>query len=75
MKKQELQQNTPNYYSSYLRGVLRQQRNEKLFDQQFINERAEKASEEFENQRRAGVSVISAQELAMKVLLEGLDMA
>lgn len=75
MKKQELQQNTPNYYSSYLRGVLRQQRNEKLFDQQFINERAEKASEEFENQRRAGVSVFSAQELAMKVLLEGLDMA
>ena len=75
MEKQELQQNTPNYYSSYLRGVLRQQRNEKLFDQQFINERAEQASEEFENQRRAGVSVISAQELAMKVLLEGLDMA
>ena len=75
MDKQEVQQNTPNYYSSYLRGVLRQQRNEKLFDQQFINERAEKASEEFENQRRAGVSVISAQELAMKVLLEGLDMA
>lgn len=75
MKKQELQQNTPNYYSSYLRGVLRKQRNEKLFDQQFINERAEQASEEFENQRRAGVSVISAQELAMKVLLEGLDMA
>lgn len=75
MEKKELQQNTPNYYSSYLRGVLRQQRNEKLFDQQFINERAEQASEEFENQRRAGVSVISAQELAMKVLLEGLDMA
>jgi len=75
MDKQEVQQNTPNYYSSYLRGVLRQQRNEKLFDQQFINERAEKASEEFENQRRAGVSVISAQELAMKVLLEGLDLA
>jgi len=75
MDKQEVQQNTPNYYSSYLRGVLRQQRNEKLFDQQFINERAEKASEEFETQRRAGVSVISAQELAMKVLLEGLDMA
>ena len=58
-----------------MRGVLRQQRNEKLFDQQFINERAEKASEEFENQRRAGVSVISAQELAMKVLLDGLDLA
>lgn len=75
MEKKELQQNTPNYYSSYLRGVLRQQRNEKLFDQQFINERAEQASEEFENQRRAGVSVISAQELAMKVLLDGLDMA
>jgi hypothetical protein len=75
MDKQEIQQNTPNYYSSYLRGVLRQQRNEKLFDQQFINERAEKASEEFENQRRSGVSVISAQELAMKVLLDGLDLA
>ena len=75
MDKQEVQQNTPNYYSSYLRGVLRQQRNEKLFDQQFINERAEKASEEFENQPRAGVSVISAQELAMKVLLDGLDLA
>ena len=75
MEKQEFQQNTPNYYSSYLKGVLRQQRNDKLFDQQFISERAEQASEEFENQRRAGVSVFSAQESAMKVLLEGLDLA
>ena len=75
MDKQEFQQNTPNYYSSYLKGVLRQQRNEKLFDQQFINDRAEKASEEYENQRKAGVSVFSAQEMAMKVLLEGLDLA
>lgn len=40
---------------------------------QFFNERAELASEDFERQRRAGVSPFSSQELAMKALLEGLS--
>ncbi len=64
---------TPNYYSDYLKKELRKVRDERLFDEQFINERAEQASAEFENQRRAGVSPFSAQELAMKLLLEGVS--
>lgn len=62
-----------NYYSNYLKGELRKMRDERLFDEQFINERVEQASEEWERQRRAGLSPFSAQELAMKVLLEGLS--
>ena len=42
-------------------------------DEQFFNERAEQAFDEWERQRRAGVSPFSAQELAMKALLEGLS--
>jgi len=42
-------------------------------DEQFFNERVEQASDEWERQRRAGVSPFSAQELAMKALLEGLS--
>ena len=64
---------TPNYYSNYLTGELRKKRDERLFDEQFINDRVEQASEEWERQRRAGVSPFSAQELAMKALLEGLS--
>lgn len=72
---QEKQENSfsPNYYSNYLKGELRKMRDERLFDEQFINERVEQASEEWERQRRAGLSPFSAQELAMKVLLEGLS--
>lgn len=72
---QEKQENsfTPNYYSNYLKGELRKKRDERLFDEQFINERVEQASEEWERQRRAGASPFSAQELAMKVLLEGVS--
>ena len=64
---------TPNYYSNYLKGELRKKRDERLFVEEFINDRAELASEEFERQRRAGLSPFSAQELAMKVLLEGVS--
>lgn len=64
---------TPNYYSNYLKGELRKKRDGRLFDEEFINDRAELASEEFERQRRAGLSPFSAQELAMKVLLEGVS--
>ena len=64
---------TPNYYSNYLKVELRKMRDKRLFDEQFINERVEQASEEWERQRRAGISPFSAQELAMKVLLEGVS--
>ena len=64
---------TPNYYCNYLKGELRTKRDERLFVEEFINDRAELASEEFERQRRAGLSPFSAQELAMKVLLEGVS--
>ena len=42
-------------------------------DEQFFNERVEQASDEWERQRRAGVSPFSSQELAMKAILEGLS--
>lgn len=64
---------TPNYYGNYLKGELRKKRDKRLFDEQFINERAELSSEEFERQRRAGVSPFSTQEFAMKVLPEGVS--
>lgn len=64
---------SPNYYTTYLKNVLRQQRDERLFDEEFIESRADAASEEYESQRHAGLDVFSAQECAMKVLLEGLE--
>lgn len=73
MSKQQEIPFTPNYYSNYLKGELRKMCDDRLFDEQFINERAEQASEEWERQRRAGLSPFSAQELAMKVLLEGVS--
>lgn len=66
-------QSSPNYYSTYLKGVLRQSNNPLAADPSFINERAEAASTEFEERRRDGLPVPSAQEYAMKVLLDGLD--
>ena len=62
-----------NYYTSYLRAYLTDTGDTRKDDEDFISARADAASEEYEVQRRAGVPPACAQELAMTVLMEGLE--
>lgn len=62
-----------NYYTSYLRAYLTDAGDTRKDDEDFISARADAASEEYEVQRRAGVPPACAQELAMTVLMEGLE--
>ena len=66
------QDSSPNYYSTYLKSVLRQCGDARLTDAEFISTRSDRASEEYESRRRGGMSVFAAQECAMRVLLDGL---
>ena len=61
------------YYRLYLLYHLREQGDERATDEDFINTRAESAEKEWEERRRDGLTVDQAQEMAMAVLLEGLD--
>lgn len=74
MPENDVKQYEPNYYSSYLRGVLYRAHDERMHDDDFINERAEQASAECETQRLNGASFECAQERAMHVLLDGLGL-
>ena len=60
-----------NYYSSYLKAYLIDAGDPLMDDNDFIELRAELASDAFEQQRRAGVPPACAQELAMGILMEG----
>lgn len=62
-----------NYYSSYLRTYLTDAGDVRQDDEDFISSRADAASESFEDNRRSGVPAACAQELAMSVLMEGLE--
>lgn len=62
-----------NYYSSYLRAYLTDAGDARKDDDDFISSRADAASEAFEDNRRSGVPAACAQELAMAVLMDGLD--
>lgn len=62
-----------NYYSSYLRAYLTDAGDIRRDDENFISARADAASEEYEVQRRAGAPPPCAQELAMGILMEGLE--
>ena len=62
-----------NYYSNYLRTYLTDAGDMRKDDEDFISARADAASEEYEVQRRAGAPPACAQELAMTVLMEGLE--
>ena len=62
-----------NYYSSYLRAYLTDAGDARKDDEDFITARADAASEAFEGNRRSGVPAACAQEMAMAVLMEGLD--
>jgi len=62
-----------NYYSDYLRNYLTDAGDIRKDDDDFICTRADAASEEYEVQCRGGAPPACAQELAMSVLMEGLD--
>ena len=62
-----------NYYSSYLRAYLTDAGDIRRDDENFISARADAASEEYEVQCRGGAPPPCAQELAMAVLMAGLE--
>ena len=61
------------YYRLYLKKYLVDTDDPRKDDEEFIESRADAASEEYEVQRRAGAPPACAQELAMSVLMEGLE--
>ena len=61
------------YYSLYLKRHLQEVNDPRVNDEEFIDARAELASQEYEDIRRAGASVDGAQESAMRVLLDGIE--
>ena len=60
------------YYGLYLLNYLTTNKFEQAADEAFIRERADRAAEAYERARLDGYSAAGAQELAMKVLTEGL---
>ena len=60
------------YYGLYLYRYLKESHPDKAGDTEFINDRAERAAEAYEQARRGGYPADGAQELAMAALLEGL---
>ena len=62
-----------NYYSNYLKDYLTEVNDHRKDDEDFISARADAAAEEYEVQRRAGAPPPCAQEMAMAVLMEGLE--
>ena len=69
------QKNKPaelSYYGLYLLSHLREHHPDKADDTSFVEERADRAAEAFEQARHEGYLPEGAQELAMSALLEGL---
>ena len=62
-----------NYYSNYLRTYLTDAGDVRKDDDDFISARADAASDEYEVQCRGGAPPPCAQEMAMTVLMEGLE--
>ena len=61
------------YYRRYLQHLLGEWDEEHKYGDDFLDERADAAEEEYENARREGLTVDQAQELAMAVLLNGMS--
>ena len=59
------------YYYSYLKDYLTEQDDSRKDDDEFIRDRAEYAVSVFDGEERAGT--LAPNEVAMKVLMEGLD--
>lgn len=62
-----------NYYTTYLKAYLTDAGDARKDDDDFISSRADAASEEYEVQCRGGAPPPCAQEMAMAVLVEGLE--
>ncbi len=60
------------YYGLYLLKHLRETENPRQHDHDFINSRADDAAETFTQERLAGATVFGAQEVAMRVLMDGI---
>ena len=60
------------YYGLYLLSYLKENHPDKAHDTAFVESRADRASEMFEQARREGYPPEGAQEIAMAALLEGL---
>ena len=71
-KKKNEGQTDFSYYGLYLLDYLRNNKFEQATDTAFINERADRAAETYEQARLDGYPAEGAQELAMNVLLGGL---
>lgn len=63
------------YYGRYLQNYLRESRFELADDTAFIQERADRAAEAYEQARHEGASVAGSQELAMATLTRGLGIS
>ncbi|WP_278995811.1 DUF1896 family protein [Alistipes finegoldii] len=60
------------YYGLYLLSYLKENHPDKAHDAAFVESRADRAAEMFEQARREGYPPEGAQEIAMAALLEGL---
>lgn len=60
------------YYGLYLLSYLKENHPDKVHDASFVEERADRAAEVFEQARLEGYTPEGAHELAMAALLEGL---
>lgn len=61
------------FYGLYLLKYLKDTEDPRQYDHDFINSRADDAAGAFEGERRAGAMVDQAQEVAMKILMDGFD--
>ena len=61
------------YYGLYLLKYLKDTEDPRQHDHDFINSLADDAAGAFEGERRAGATVNQAQEVAMRVLMDGFD--
>ena len=68
MPKKEL-----SYYRLYLQRLLSEWGEENRVSEDFLDERADAAEEEYEKARREGLTVDQAQERAMAVLLDEMS--
>ena len=62
-----------NYYALYLKKHLVDNDDPRANDAEFINDRADLAGQEYESNRLNGLEVFQAEELAMEVLMAGLE--
>ena len=61
------------YYGLYLLKYLKDTEDPRQHEHAFINNRADDAAGAFEGERRAGATVDQAQEVAIRVLMDGFD--